>query len=82
MEKSIHTNEHAIFVALLREARETAGLTQVDLADRIGESQVFVSRYERGETRLDIIQLRTICRELGTTLRRFCSRLEAKLGKG
>jgi transcriptional regulator with XRE-family HTH domain len=79
MEKSIHTDEYAALLALLRETRQTAGLTQVQLAQRLGQSQSFVSKVEVGERRLDLIQLRTICRELGTTLPEFVGQLEERL---
>src|ERR1039458_10513355 len=53
MEKSIHSTRYAVFLKVLREARERAGLTQVQLARKIGETQTFVSKCERGERRVD-----------------------------
>ena len=79
MEKSIHTREYAALLDLLRQARLDAGLTQVELAQRLGQSQSFVSKAEVGERRLDLIQLRTICAALGTTLPDFVDRLEERL---
>lgn len=79
MDKSIHTSDYQVFVEVLRKMRERAGLTQVQLGERIGESQVFVSRFERGETRLDIVQIRTICLALGTSLAAFARRYEREL---
>jgi transcriptional regulator with XRE-family HTH domain len=79
MEKSIHTDEYAALLALLRETRGAAGLTQVQLAERLSQSQSFVSKVEIGERRLDLIQLRTICLALGTTLLEFVRRLEERL---
>ena len=79
MEKSVHTREYKVFVEVLRGTREQAGITQVELAERLGESQVFVSRYERGETRLDIVQIRTICAALGTSLPAFVRKYERGL---
>jgi transcriptional regulator with XRE-family HTH domain len=80
MEKSIYTDEYAVVLALLRETRLAAKLTQVELAERFGQSQSFVSKVEIGERRLDLIQLRTICRALGTTLPAFIAQLEQQLG--
>lgn len=34
--------------------RESLGLTQIDIAVRLGKPQSFVSKYERGERRLDL----------------------------
>jgi transcriptional regulator with XRE-family HTH domain len=79
MEKSVHTREYAVLLKLLRETRRAAGVTQVQLAERIGESQSHLSKMERGEVRLDLIQVRTICRALGTTLPAFVAELERRL---
>ena len=79
MEKSLFTAEYAVMLTLLRETRQHAGLTQVQLAERLGQSQSFVSKVERGETRLDLIQLRTICQSAGTSLQEFVAALEGRL---
>jgi transcriptional regulator with XRE-family HTH domain len=47
--------------ALLRQVRVEADLTQVQLADAIGQSQSYVSKYESGEQRLDLIELEAVC---------------------
>lgn len=79
MEKSIYSREYQAVVQLLRETREKAGITQVELAEMLGQSQSFVSKSERGDRRLDIIQLRTVCAALGLTLADFVNQLERKL---
>jgi ribosome-binding protein aMBF1 (putative translation factor) len=80
MEKTIYTREYEIVLRLLKEARETAGITQVQLAKKLKQSQSFVSKIERGDRRIDIVQLRTICKIVGTTLMEFVARLEKELG--
>jgi len=68
---------------LLRQIRVEAGLRQVDLAERLGEPQSFVSKYETGERRLDILEIRAICGIVGISLEEFARRLvEALLAKG
>ena len=79
MEKSIFSKEYQVVTTLLRETRERAGLTQIELAERLCKSQSFVSKVERGERLLDIIQLRSICLTLGTTLPDFVRQLEKQL---
>lgn len=79
MEKSIYTVQQEKLQELLRALREEAGLRQVDLANLLEEPQPFVSRYERGERRLDILELRKICTVLGVKLREFVDRLETLL---
>jgi transcriptional regulator with XRE-family HTH domain len=79
VKKSIYTDEYGKVLALLRQAREAAGLSQVELAKKIGVSQSFLTKMERGDRRLDIIQLRTICQKLGMTLPAFVRQLEEVL---
>ena len=64
------------FLSLVRQIRLDAGLRQVDLARKLGEPQSFVSRYESGERRLDVLELRQICAVLGVSLADFIKRLE------
>ncbi len=79
MEKSIYSREYRAVTRLLKKAREKAGVTQVELAEALGQSQSFVSKCERGERRLDVIQLRTLCHTLGLTLPEFVDSLERVL---
>lgn len=79
MSKSIFTTEYAVFRDLLRELRTEKGLTQVQLSETLGMPQSFVSKYETGERRLDVMELREVCQSLGTTLAAFAKRLEARL---
>ena len=79
MEKSVHTREYEVLLKLLRETRRAAGFTQVQLAESIGETQSHLSKMERGEVRLDLLQLRTICHALGTMLPTLVAELETRL---
>ena len=65
---------------LLRELRREAGLRQVDLAMLLDRPQSYVSKIESGERRLDVLELREVCRATGTSLVQFAERLEAALG--
>lgn len=69
----------SVYLALLKEIREEAGLRQVDLAARLGKPQSFVSKYEQGERRLDALELREVCRSCGINLIEFARRLESRL---
>jgi ribosome-binding protein aMBF1 (putative translation factor) len=51
----------------------------MQLAERLAQSQSFVSKCERGETRLDIVQLRAFCRIFGITLPAFVAEFEDRL---
>jgi DNA-binding XRE family transcriptional regulator len=81
MVKTIYSREYAVVLQMLRAAREKAGITQVDLAKKLGLTQSFFSKIERGESRLDIVQLRTICNVLGLPLLKFVEQLEAELAQ-
>lgn len=62
MKKSIHTNEHAVFVKRLRAARADAGLTQAEVAEKLNSSQSWVSKIELGELRVDAISLNRLAK--------------------
>lgn len=81
MEKTIYTREYAAVLRLLRDARKASGLTQVQIAAALGQSQSFVSKIELGDRRLDIIQLRTVLRLFGVPLGEFVQNLERELAK-
>lgn len=79
MKKRIYLAQRGRLVSLLREMRIEAGLTQVDLAARIERDQAYVSRYESGQRRLDVLEVREICQVIGVTLEEFARRLESAL---
>lgn len=66
-----------ILLELLRDIRKQKGLTQGQLAKRIGSKQAFVSKYETGERRLDFLDLIAICDALLLSIVRFGERFEA-----
>jgi len=84
MEKSIFSDDYALFLQRLREARRQAGVTQSQLADRLQQTQSFVSKCERGERRLDIVEVRAFCAALGIPFASFITEFDlvlvAKLG--
>lgn len=65
--------------SLLRKVRVEANMTQSDLAEKIGQTQSYVSKYENGEQRLDLIELECICSAVGVSLTAFVEQyLESK----
>ena len=75
MERSIDTNAHQRLCATLRRLRTRAGFTQSVLAERLGERQSFVS--ERGQRRLDVVELRAIAVALGRPAKAVVAQLDA-----
>jgi transcriptional regulator with XRE-family HTH domain len=65
---STYREEYKRFVAVLRQLRLDAGLRQIDVAEALGVPQSFVSKYESGERRLDVIETARLARVLGTDL--------------
>ena len=78
MRKSIYSPEQTELLKLLREKRRESGLSQAELATRLGRSQSFVSKYESGELRLDLVELHLICRALGISLSSFVRQFEKR----
>jgi transcriptional regulator with XRE-family HTH domain len=74
--KSIYSGEQQKLQELLRQARANAALTQVGLANRLRRPQSFVSKYESGERRLDLVELRQVCGGLGISLADFARKFD------
>eukprot|EP01031_Cornospumella_fuschlensis_P016704 gene16704-20428_t len=79
MQKNLHTQDHALLLKLLVELRVEAGLTQVELANRLEWEQTHISRVERGVRRLDVLELRSWVYALGMSLRDFIERFEQRV---
>ena len=81
MKKSIHTKDYAVFLKVLIEARQKAGLTQAQLGSKLPFGQPGISKIERGERRIDVVELRLICKRLGIGLEDFIRDLEVRLAR-
>lgn len=64
MPNPLHSASYEAFRNLLVLAREKSQLTQVEVADRIGKPQSYVSKYERGERRLDFTEFMALAEVL------------------
>jgi transcriptional regulator with XRE-family HTH domain len=79
MKKSLYTPEQEILQDLLYQLRTAKRLSQADIAKRIEKSQSVVSKYESGERRLDVVELRAVCHAIGISLPDFISEFEKRL---
>ena len=79
MPKTIFSAGQVKLQILLKSTRESAGLTQTALAKKLNRPQSFVSKYESGERRIDLIELREICKALKISLTDFVKRFEKSL---
>lgn len=71
MPNPLHEPKYAVFRAMLVEARERTGLTQIEVAKRLGKPQSYVSKYERGERRIDFVEFVTLSEIVGIDVSSF-----------
>lgn len=81
MPKFIGSAEQDILQNLLKRFRIDANLKQSELAEILDQSQSFVSKYESGERRLDLLELWQICQALDITLTEFVAEFEQLLNE-
>lgn len=62
MSKGIYSRGHKDLVIQLKKAREKAGLSQVEVAKKLGKSQSYISKLESGQRKIDVIQLRELAK--------------------
>jgi transcriptional regulator with XRE-family HTH domain len=72
----IKVRRRKVLLALLREVHREAGLRQTDVASKLRKPQSFVSNYESGERRLDLLELQSLCEVLGISLADFVKRFQ------
>ncbi|SEA54552.1 Helix-turn-helix domain-containing protein [Thiothrix caldifontis] len=80
MAKTLHSPAYEHFCSLLITARETAGLTQSDVASRLARPQSFVSKYESGERRLDVLEFLQICQVLKADAQAILNAMQLRIG--
>jgi ribosome-binding protein aMBF1 (putative translation factor) len=71
MASSLHSHNYRAFINLLVNARISSGLTQVQVAEKLGKLQSYVSKYERCERRLDFSEFEEIAEVLGVNVQSF-----------
>jgi transcriptional regulator with XRE-family HTH domain len=74
MPKTRFTSRYKRLLTELRRARETAGITQVQVAKRFDTHASFISKIESGERRLDVIELADFCDFYGVRLSQLLER--------
>ena len=77
--KTVFSEHYPLLLGALRRARKDAGISQEELAERLGRPQPFVSYYERGERRLDVIEFYAIMQAIGADPELEFRQLVAKL---
>lgn len=75
MSRSIHPPTPEQLRSLLIAARNRAGLTQAQVAEKLNRPQSFVSKYESGERQLDVLEFIHVCESLGARPEELFSQL-------
>jgi transcriptional regulator with XRE-family HTH domain len=65
LRKSLGSARHKALIGLLIQKREAAGMTQAELAARLGEYQSFVARLESGQRRIDVVEFLDLAEAAG-----------------
>jgi transcriptional regulator with XRE-family HTH domain len=73
MTSSVFTKKYETFRELLTQYRKDAGVTQQSLAEKLDKPQSFVSKFESGERRLDVIEFLDVAEALQFDVFRFTS---------
>jgi len=81
MPDSVNTAKYQRFRQLLIEARKAKGLSQWAMAEKLGWVQTAVSKYERGERRLDVIEFLDVAAALGVDPHKIIRQVNATDGK-
>ena len=81
MKPSRYSSDYVHFLAELRGARVSAGVSQVRLAEALGQLQTYVSKCELGDRRLDVIELRAWVIALGGEPIGFMASLEERIDR-
>ena len=79
MPTSQFTDAYASFLRVLIAARKGAGVSQVELARRVGRDQPFISLVERGVRRLDLIEFYVLARGIGADPSELFNEIVSKL---
>ena len=78
MVKTIYSVEYFDLLLMLRKKRLDANLSQKELAKRLSVKRSFVGKTERGERRIDVIELQAMCRALGVDFIEFMIELQER----
>lgn len=60
MNKSVYSKDYKDVIERLKTARIKTGLTQQEVADKLGKPQSYISKIESGERRLDVVEMKKL----------------------
>jgi transcriptional regulator with XRE-family HTH domain len=77
MSKTLPSARHKALIALLKEKRERASMSQAQLAKKLGQYQSFVARLESGQRRIDVVEFLDLAEAIGFDPRQAINRLNS-----
>lgn len=75
MAGALHSPKYKLFRECILQLRKDAGVSQVELSERLGRPQSYVSKYESGERRLDVVEFLEVCGALKADPKAIITRL-------
>jgi len=78
----LHSPDYTVFIEVMKAARKGHGVTQAELARRIGQPQSFVSKYERQERRVDVVEFLDIMNALEANALEWIRTVESSIKRG
>lgn len=79
MPRTTFTAPYREMLRLLKSARVEAGITQANLAVRLSKPQSYVSKFERGERSIDLVEFLEIVRAIGSDHHRIIDQVYESL---
>lgn len=64
-QESVRSPEYQVLIDLLKEAWTNSGQTRKAICDKLGKSKNYLNKIERGERRLDVIEVFRLCEAIG-----------------
>jgi len=74
MVNSIYLKEYKKVIERLKKARQESGLKQIEVAEKLGKPQSYISKIEQGERRIDIAELKLIAQIYKKDINYFISK--------
>ena len=77
MSQTLQSPRHEALRVFIVEKRKKAGLTQSDVAAKLGRYQSFVANIESGQRRIDVVELLDLAAAIGFEPREAIKRLKS-----
>lgn len=81
MPKTVFSGAHRLVVDALVQARRDSGLTQAEVAERLGKDQSFISLIENAQRRVDVLEFFALSWAMDADPLVMLRRIEARLPK-